>query len=119
MFQNNFKPFSEDELPQGFNYPVKYLKLSKNLKSLHSIPYFSWWFYDAVEPLDETMDIYFSLTGCKNLIVFARDGDWAACFDATDYSGDPKVLVYDLGNRENHYEKKNFDEWLKFVISEI
>ncbi|WON79068.1 hypothetical protein OK024_08720 [Acinetobacter sp. UGAL515B_02] len=119
MFQNTFKPFSEDELPQYFNYPVKYLELSKNLKPLHSIPYFSWWFYDAVEPLDEIMEIYFSLTGRKNLIVFARDSDWAACFDATDYSGNPKVLVYDLGNRENHYEKKNFDEWLKFIISEI
>ncbi|MCU4504437.1 hypothetical protein KTI78_14850 [Acinetobacter sp. WU_MDCI_Abxe161] len=73
MFQNTFKPFSKAELPAEFTYPVNYLQLSKNLTSLHSIPYFPWWFYDAVEPLNETMEIYFSLTGRKNLIVFARD----------------------------------------------
>ncbi|ENX35264.1 hypothetical protein F889_00931 [Acinetobacter colistiniresistens] len=48
---------------------------------------------------------------------FARDGDWAACFDLTDHSGEPKVFVYDLGNKENFYEKENFDQWLRFVLN--
>lgn len=44
--------------------------------------------------------------------------EWAACFNLLDHSGDPKVYVYDLGNRNNHYESNNFEEWLKLVISE-
>ena len=52
------------------------------------------------------------LTGVADLIAFARDGDWAACFKLTDYSGNPRVYVHDLGNKDNKYECKDFDEWL-------
>lgn len=115
MSQNQFRPYSDIELPSGFKYPKSYLNLSMNLNDINNIPYFSWWFSDTEEPLSEHMNIYFNLTGRQNLIEFARDGDWAACFDAMDHSGNPKVLVYDLGNKENFYEKNNFEEWLEFV----
>ena len=36
----------------------------------------------------------------------------AACFKLTDYSGNPRVYVHDLGNKDNKYECKDFDEWL-------
>lgn len=116
MNQNSFKPYVESELPAGFKYPDSYLKLSKNLEVLRSIHYFPWWFSDAEKSLKEEMEIYYNLTGQKDLIEFARDGDWGLFFDANDHSGDPKVLVYDLGNRENHYEATDFDSWLNFVI---
>ena len=64
------------------------------------------------------MSAYF-LKHHQDLIEFARDGDWAACFDLTDYSGNPKVFVYDLGNKNNFYEKENFDQWLEFVVKNI
>ena len=119
MAQSNFKPYLNQELPIGFKYPKSYLNLSMDLHELNAIPYFSWWFSDALEPLEEIKDIYYNLTGNKDLIEFARDGDWAACFDLTDYSGNPKVFVYDLGNKNNFYEKENFDQWLEFVVKNI
>jgi hypothetical protein len=119
MQQSNFKPYTEKELPVGFKYPESYLKLSLGLKEINSIPYFSWWFSDANESLEEVTDIYYKLTGRKNLFDFARDGDWAACFDLTDHSGNPKVFVYDLGNKQNFYVKETFDEWLHFIITNI
>lgn len=64
------------------------------------------------------MDIYFELTSKRNLLPFARDRDWAACFDSMDISPNPRVYVYDLGNKANHYEMASFEEWLAFVIEE-
>ena len=119
MKQSSFKLYAQHDLPNGFKYPESYLKLSLSLNKLNSIPYFSWWFSDAEKPLEEITNIYYILTGKRNLLDFARDGDWAACFDLTDHSGDPKVFVYDLGNKENFYEKENFDEWLSFVLNNI
>lgn len=119
MKQISFKPYSQKELPVGFKYPDSYLKLSLDLEHINSIPYFSWWFSNVYKSLDEIIENFYILTGKKNLLVFARDGDWAACFDLTDHSGDPKVFVYDLGNKENFYEKENFDEWLSFVLNNI
>lgn len=117
--QQEFSPYPVSELPLGFKYPNSYLELARDLGILKSISKFPWWFSNAEGSLKKNMNIYFNLTGNQYLIEFARDGDWAACFDASDHSGDPKVVVYDLGNKNNHYEKENFDEWLKFVINEI
>ncbi|KEZ22617.1 SMI1/KNR4 family protein [Glaesserella parasuis] len=116
--RNTFRVYSPYAL-DGFIYPSKYLELSNDLTEISKIPFFSWWFEDCD---DSELEIYTQalehFTGIKNLISFARDGDWAACFNLLDRSGDPKVYVYDLGNRNNHYEVKNFEEWLKLVISE-
>ncbi|GAA6143718.1 hypothetical protein NBRC116584_35360 [Hydrogenophaga sp. 5NK40-0174] len=62
------------------------------------------------------MALHRDLTGEDNLICFARNGDWAACFKSTDTSGNPKVYVYDFGNRANRYERANFDAWLSEEI---
>lgn len=117
--QNSFKVYSEQQLPNGFKYPESYLSLSKNMMKINKLYRFPWWFHDAEDNLVELMAIYQELTTRNDLIPFARDGDWAACFDSADKSGNPKVIVYDLGNNEIHYEVENFDEWLNIVISEI
>ena len=51
--------------------------------------------------------------GLPNLLPFARNGTWSACFDFLDHSGNPKVIVIDLDNTENYEIFNNFDEWLK------
>ena len=116
--RNSFSVYSQNVLA-GFIYPSKYLEISADFTEIANIPFLSWWFEDCY---DSELEVYTQalehFTGIKNLISFARDGDWAACFNLLDHSGDPKVYVYDLGNRNNRYEVKNFEEWLKFIISE-
>lgn len=116
--RNSFSVYSPNVLA-GFIYPSKYLEISADFTEIANIPFLSWWFEDCY---DSELEVYTQalehFTGIKNLISFARDGDWAACFNLLDHSGDPKVYVYDLGNRNNHYEVKNFEEWLKFIMSE-
>ena len=51
-------------------------------------------------------------------IPFARNGDWAAYFDGNDRSGDPRVVVVDLGNKENSYKLENFDAWLTQALKD-
>ena len=121
MKQLTFKPYSDEYLPYGFKLPQEYLALSKDMSYLQNIQYFSWWFVDGSESnnsLQEDIDIYYRLTGHSNLLVFARDGDWAACFDLNDHSKNPQVWVYDLGNRENYGKYINFSEWLNSVVQE-
>lgn len=117
--RNSFKIYSNNVLPAGFLFPSLYVDLSRNFDEINEIPYFTWWFQDCTDEqfLLRKANLK-KLTGVDNLISFARDGDWAACFNLLDRSGDPKVYVYDLGNRNNHYEVNNFEEWLKLVISE-
>ena len=111
MMQSTFSVYSKEQLPIGFHYPATYLQLAKDTSSLDSIPYFAWWFKDAENSLPDLLDIYFELTQVKNVLPFARNGDWAACFDLTDTTGDPRVLVFDLGDA-HCVELKNFDDWL-------
>lgn len=118
MKRKKFIPYPYSALPSSFKYPESYLLLSKDLSLLNGIEYFPWWFEDGVNDPKDVEEIYEELTGVKNLIPFARDGDWAACFKGNDTSGNPRVYVYDHVNIENKYEIDNFDNWLKFVIKE-
>lgn len=117
--RKNFKIYSNSVLPKGFKYPKEYVELSKNMEPLEKIPYFLWWFEDCHdEDLLIEINSLKNLTGIDNLISFARDGDWAACFDITDCSGEPKVYVFDLGNKANRYLTDSFKDWLDKVILE-
>lgn len=84
------------------------------MEKINELEYFPWWFEDS--EFEDNVYLYSKaieeLTGVADLIAFARDGDWAACFKLTDYSGNPRVYVHDLGNKDNKYECKDFDEWL-------
>lgn len=65
---DKFSPYSADGLPKSFNYPEKYLKLSKSFSQFKNIPYFSWWFIDNNSSnyrLEEASKICFNLTGIK------------------------------------------------------
>ncbi|TNG87836.1 SMI1/KNR4 family protein [Pasteurellaceae bacterium USgator41] len=117
--RNTFKIYPNDKLPKQFKFPDYYLKLSRNLDDINKIEYFPWWFEDAEDDIDSYVKILKRLTGVDYLISFARNGDWAACFKITDFSGDPRVYVYDLGNKNSNYEYNDFNDWLQSEIKNI
>ena len=113
--QSNFNPYPNEMLPTGFIYPEHYLKLAKSTDNInYDEEYvFPWWFENSDKNINEIINIYKEITGLPNLLPFARNGTWSACFDFLDHSGNPKVIVIDLDNTENYEIFNNFDEWLK------
>ena len=116
--QVNFNLYPKAMLPNGFKYPNAYVRLSKDLSIINQLECFPWWFENYRESIIQHSAILEEITGVKNLISFARNGDLAACFDLTDYSGNPRVYVYDLGANDPPYEKKSFEEWLSEEIED-
>lgn len=114
--QVSFTPFSEDILPRGFRYPESYLA---HAAAMDYPRHFLWWFNDSSSGRDLDWDfrLHWRSEGWSALadidpIPFARNGDFAAYFDGNDHSGDPKVVVVDLGNKVYGREYANFDAWL-------
>lgn len=111
--QKNFKPYPIEILPDGFIYPARYLQLANCTKTVYSDEYFQWWFQDAET---EGGKLSYELRNDKikgfNLIPLAKNGDWMAYFDGNDHSGDPKVIVVDLGDLPFYMTCENFTDWL-------
>lgn len=108
-----------DNLPEGFIYPNTY----SNLVLTKDIRIEPWHFYYSEKTLK------FHYNGLKErypdrtLVPFARrgDNDDVACFDGTDISGDPRVIIiHDWASPgwENRGEFKNFLEWLECAKQE-
>ncbi len=103
-------------LPKGFQYPEGYLTHSKTM----GYPLqFLWDFIDHEEHdfIEWKCRLNPKINGWSALanidpIPFARNGDWAAHFDGNDHSGDPIVVVIDLGNKAHGYTHENFSDWL-------
>ncbi|STZ74834.1 Uncharacterised protein [Moraxella lacunata] len=116
--QTSFNPYPQEMLPEGFKYPKSYLNLSKDTSTINwdSEFMFPWWFEDY-NP--NKRNIAYELRNNKipnsNLIPFARNGDWAAYFNANDISGSPQVIVIDLGNPKYVSYCDNFDKWLEMA----
>ncbi len=114
-------PYSEEILPQGFFYPESYLRLAGPAEIPDRL---IWWFPNdkfghAARAWDHRL--YWQSEGWLYLdeidpIPFARNGDWAAFFDGNDHSGDPKVVVVDLGNKKKSYKLPSFDVWLNQAL---
>ncbi|WP_072490575.1 hypothetical protein [Granulibacter bethesdensis] len=109
-------PYPKEILPSGFSYPKNYLRFAEEVEVPDEL---IWWFpgeeFDHAAAEWEFRLVWKS-KGWLYLddidpIPFARNGDWAAFFDGNDLSGDPKVVVVDLGNKENSYRLPNFDAW--------
>lgn len=115
MQQKSFKSFPSELLPKVFHYPPSYLMLESG-----TLPTFHWWFEDVREMLNpiEDLNLYAQMTGHENIIPFAREYDWAACFDGNDPSGNPRVLVFDLGDLEHFVQFPSFDDWLRYELAE-
>ena len=121
--REQFTPYSNERLPNGFRYPERYLRFAHGI----GIPAGLIWGF----PNDQyghaanawRMRLHWKSEGWKYLtdidpIPFARNGDWAAFFDGNDHSGDPRVVVADLGNKSNSYRLANFDAWLDRALKD-
>ncbi|MFM2483475.1 hypothetical protein [Celerinatantimonas sp. YJH-8] len=116
--QKKFTIYDKSQLPKHFSYPEKYIIMSAEA----NLPeYFEWWFEDADTPAGKlAWNLRHSYKEWKNmkdknLIPFAQLNDDAAFFDGNDTSGNPKVIVIDLGNTERNYEFCDFDSWFDFA----
>lgn len=120
---DHVKPYSVEILPEGFIYPASYLNFVAQLEVPDRL---IWWF-----PNNEIgqsaraweVRLHWQSEGWLYLdeidpIPFARNGDWAAFFDGSDHSGDPRVVVVDLGNKKNSYQLPNFDAWFDQALRE-
>lgn len=109
-------PYLSEILPEGFIYPNSYLCFVDELEVPERL---IWGFPDerygqAARAWE--VRLHWQSEGWLYLdeidpIPFARNGDWAAFFDGNDHSGDPRVVVVDLGNKKNSYKLPNFDAW--------
>lgn len=121
--QKSFTPYPEDILPLGFRYPERYLQ---HATTINYPRHLVWGFSDStLESGRLSWDLrhHWRDNGWIWLqeidpIPFAKNGDWAAFFDGSDRSGDPKVVVVDLGNKEQGYELKNFGAWLEIALKD-
>ncbi len=109
-----FTPIPDDILPEGFRYPEYYLKLSNGL----NIPEKMIWEFDSADY--EASQIAWGTRNDygENLVPFAQERDWAAYFDGNDTSGDPGVIVINLGNTENTYYRENFAAWYQDALED-
>ena len=109
--QKSFKPYPIEILPDGFIYPARYLQLANCTKTVQSDEYFQWWFYEFGT---QAAELAFTLRNEDiegfNLVPFAKNGDWLANFDGDDFSGDPKVIVVDLGDLPFYMTCENFTD---------
>ncbi|MCV2884704.1 hypothetical protein OE749_08345 [Aestuariibacter sp. AA17] len=111
--QKTFKPYSADLLPNNFSYPQRYIDISNGTEKKQTI----WMFEDANNPRAElTWQLRNNYKKWKNigdrqLIPLAKLNDWAAFFDGDCVTGNPKVIVIDLGNEQISYEEEDFDAW--------
>ena len=85
--QTKFNLYPKEQLPENFKFPQSYIDLSSNMEKINELEYFPWWFEDPDYENSEIEDSVYlyskaieKLTGVADLISFARDGDWAACF---------------------------------------
>lgn len=120
--QHSFQTYPNDMLPDGFQYPQAYLDQAKHTDFPSC---FVWWFLDQDERGKRAWDLrtYCQVEGWRYLddidpIPFARNGDWEAYFDGKDHSGDPRVVVVDLGNKQNSYKLANFEAWLDHALKQ-
>lgn len=113
---NHVTPYPAKTLPEGFLYPKSYLCFVDELE----VPERLIWDFpdDRFDHAAGEWDfrLHWKAEGWLYLdeidpIPFARNGDWAAFFDGNDHSGDPRVVVVDLGNKKNSYKLLNFDAW--------
>lgn len=120
--QTSFSPYPKEVLPEGFQYPDSYLA---HAKATNYPKFFLWRFIDYEEQGKIAWENrhYWQSEGWLYLdkidpIPFARNGDFAAYFDGNDHSGDPKIIVIDLGNKVYGREYADFKAWLDQALKD-
>ncbi|SIO96656.1 hypothetical protein [Vibrio spartinae] len=119
--QKKFTLYTTSILPSGFKYPEHYIQLSKGIDFPEN---FIWWFEDAnMEGGELAWNLRMKYKewkhiGERNLIPFAQLNDDAAFFDGDDTTGNPRVIVIDLGNKQRSYELESFEDWLNDALED-
>ncbi len=106
-----FQLFPVDKLPPRFQYPNDLIRIAMTGDYPEIYP---WWFIDANSKAGE-LSYSNRLREGTNLIPFAKvddDRNDIACFDGTDTSGNPKVVMRVLDDSGRSYSFENFDSWL-------
>lgn len=117
--QKEFLTYAKELLPTGFRYPEKYLQFSVGIDFPEEI---DWWFISSNTESGKlgwslrNIYIEWKNIGNRNLIPFAKLNDYAAFFDGDNITGDPSVIMIDLGNKQHTLEVENFDAWLKIAL---
>jgi len=110
-----FTPYPDRILPDGFKYPDRYLELSKGIDVPEKL---IWEFEDTENEEISRLAWQNSKKRGENLIPFAQERDYKAYFDGNDTTGDPGVIVIDLGNTENTYYRENFAAWYQDALED-
>ncbi|OCF96948.1 hypothetical protein [Gilliamella sp. wkB308] len=108
--------YSKEELPEGFKYPLSFLKIFSKQEVIDLEP---WWFLYEFENFAKQW--LFELKKqypTRKLIPFAKasNTDDIVCFDGSDKSGNPTVYfvhAFASSGWENRGSVCDFDEWLK------
>jgi hypothetical protein len=115
----NLYLFEDQTLPIGFKFPMSYLSLSANKNNLN-MPDLEPWFWLTFwkELADSWYEILKKQFPSRKLVPFCKDGstDDIACFDGSDISGDPAVLIihsFCTPGWEYRGRYKNFNGWLE------
>lgn len=103
--------YPTESLPAGFCYPARFLSL---VNSGPRDALYPWILIDAKSDAGKLL-LSLGSKGGRRLIPFASldngDGD-AACFDGTDNSGNPAVVMLILDGSERAYSFADFNAWL-------
>lgn len=114
------------ELPDGFKYPIAYLRY---LEAQDLNQFYPWRFLaETPEEMSFMIQIMNQEYPGKNLIPFARFEDSAngdlACFYGNDHSGNPIIYFHVFCRQgtpvtwEDRYFLKDFDAWLEMAKEE-
>lgn len=102
------KLYAESVLPLGFRYPEAMHALVGEPKDF----LYPWFFFD---PDLDVGRLRLELARERKLIPFASlelgDGD-TACFDASDTSGDPSIIMMITDGSDRGYAFPNFEAWM-------
>ncbi|WP_220814545.1 SMI1/KNR4 family protein [Pseudomonas paralcaligenes] len=104
--------YNQTELPNEFKYPEKYLTEASSCINLYP-----WVFIDTESDVGKLL-YNLGMSEGKKLIPFSSlengDGD-VACFDGSDTSGNPEIIMLVLDGSERAYSFKDFDEWFEMA----
>jgi hypothetical protein len=110
--------FEDQHLPKGFKFPSEYLELTAKFNRQEMPDLMPWFWLSHNETRAKNwLSILRKQFPEKDLIPFCKDGDSddIACFDASDISGNPAVLIihtFCKPGYEFRGKYMDFSDWL-------
>ncbi len=109
--KNLLAVYPDESLPEGFRYPERFLDMVGKVDTRW---YYPWYFTPPNSDAFNDMIEFLARQLNRNLVPFASlelgDGD-VACFDGSDTSGNPAVIIAILDGSGRSYGFRDFDHW--------